>query len=132
MSAYQRAIKPSETKKDLQLIGGTDSNHWCCLKYDGNTINIYDSLNRSSLSENEQKFIKRRYPFVEKQNIYFKRVTSQKDHVNCGVFACAFATTVALGGDPCKVNYSQDGTTLRCHMLHIIREKKLVNFPEAN
>ena len=49
--------------------------------------------------------------------------------VCCGVYAAAFATTIALGDNPCKEKYSKDVKCMREHLFKIIEGKKWLPFP---
>lgn len=71
----------------------------------------------------------------------YEDVQIQPDAVSCGVFACAIATSLALGRDPVTEKYyvdehvDHDGKrkettlTMRQHLLRIINEKTLSPFP---
>lgn len=132
-SAYFKYIEPCcSGRNDLQIIGGNKSRHWCCLHYDGKTIWIYDSLLRCEyvlLSAEEKRYIAKRYPHVSVEHIVLQPVTKQPDRFSCGVYAIAFATTVALGNDPCRTKYSRDILQMRGHLVRIFRERRLIEFP---
>lgn len=128
-------LKPSTSNNDLQIIGGYHSKQlWCCLYFHGKTVIIYDSMNIgnfSDMSEVEKEYIKVRYPKQVKENrVIFKQVTQQPDGSTCGVDAAAYATTIALGGDPTALDYSQDAAVMRQHMYYqVIQTRRLVQFP---
>lgn len=129
--AYQHFIEPSTEELELNIIGGNESRHWCCVHYDGTSILVYDS-NRTEyekLAPSEKKFLKKRYPNISTDDISFQPVTRQPDHTSCGVYAAAFATSVALGENPAYVQYSKNAIMMRQHLIRIIREKKLISFP---
>lgn len=51
-----RYVKPSETLRDIQIMGGTEwHRHWCCMFYNGSTVEIYDSLQRLTYEEFPRK-----------------------------------------------------------------------------
>lgn len=88
----------------MHIIGGNSNRHRCCVYYDGSSVMIYDNLNRCDyvrLHEEEKRYLHRRYPHIEKKDIFLQPVTQQPDQYTCGVYAAAFATTIALGGDCC-------------------------------
>ncbi|KAH0567911.1 hypothetical protein KQX54_016083 [Cotesia glomerata] len=130
-------LKPSTSNNDLQIFGGHPSHpHWYCLHFDGHNVFIYDSLgsgNFEKLTEVEKHYIQVRYPKqVEEKRVVFKNVTSQPDGSTCGVYAAAYATTIALGGDPSDFVYSQNSKEMREHFYtHIILARKLVHFPST-
>jgi len=79
---------------------------------------VYDSLpgcTYDKLVPKEKNYINRRYPLVNKNNIIFEKVQTQPDGICCGIYAAAFATTIALGGNPCKEKYSTDVKYMRQH-----------------
>ena len=45
--AYYTFIKPRRLDKDMHIIGGNATRHWCCVYYDGSMVAIYDSRCRS-------------------------------------------------------------------------------------
>ncbi|XP_071581581.1 uncharacterized protein [Temnothorax nylanderi] len=121
---------------DVQIVGGEHcGNHWHCIYYDGLMLHIYDSLyfdthSYYDLTLFEQKYIEKRYPNLEQNNIIFEKVTKQPDLASCGIFAAAFAVSIALGENPSNKKYSTDMPKMRRHCLRIIKEKILLPFPE--
>jgi len=78
----------------------------------------------------EKNYIRRRYPQINENSIIFEKVQTQPDSICCGIYAAAFATTVALGGNPCNEKYSNDVKYMRKHFLKIVVENKLSPFPK--
>ncbi|CAG5090348.1 Protein of unknown function [Cotesia congregata] len=126
--SYPHLIVPSKTKRDLQIIGGNQNRHWRCIRFDGTNLFVYDSLSLP-LSTEDYDYIRKRFPQVKPNNITFIEVTHQSDTYSCGVYAAAFATTIALGDDPCLYQYSQNSQAMRMHMIKIIEQRKLMLFP---
>ena len=128
-------IEPIFTS-DVQIVGGQHcGNHWHCIYYDGLMLHIYDSLYFDThfycdLTLFEQKYIEKRYPNLEQNNIIFEKVTKQPDLASCGIFAAAFAVSIALRENPSNTKYSTDMPKMRRHCLRIIEEKILLPFPE--
>jgi len=81
------------------------------------------------LVSKEKNYIHRRYPQISANNIIFEKVQAQPDGTCCGIYAAAFATTVALGGNPNK-KYSNRVEYMRQHFLNIIIENELSPFPK--
>lgn len=93
---------------------------------------MYDSLpgcTYDKLVTEEKNYIHLRYPTVSSSNIIFEKVQRQPDGMSCGLYAAAFATTIALGGNPCEEKYSKDVKCLRQHFYKIIESNKLLPFP---
>lgn len=113
----------------LQIIGDSQSMHWCCLYYFEHKIFIYDSLRtEKDLSRREKLYLQVRYP--RSNDIIFPRVTRQPPGSNaCGVYAAAFATAAAFGEDPSQINFSQDELLMRNHFYSILRSGELSKFP---
>lgn len=62
--------------------------------------------------------------------IIFEKVKTQPDGISCGIYAAAFTTTIALGGNPCEENYSNNVKYMREHLFKIIQGDKLLPFPQ--
>ncbi|CAG5102979.1 Protein of unknown function [Cotesia congregata] len=66
------------------------------------------------------------------EDIIYKKVTNQgNDFTICGVYAAAFATSIALGEDPSTVNYSLSSREMRDHLIKIIQKKKIIFVSQA-
>ncbi|KAM0727548.1 hypothetical protein ACS0PU_005797 [Formica fusca] len=128
-------IDPTFTQ-DVQIVGGDQAgNHWHCIYYDGIKLHIYDSLyfatySYDNLTLSERNYIKKRYPNLTKNNIIFEKVTKQPYLTSCGIFAAAFAVSIALGENPSNKTYSRDIQKMRRHCLKVIKKKILLPFPE--
>lgn len=108
---FPHIIVASHSDKSLQIIGGNCSDHWRCIFFDGTKLHIYDSLPHCTydkLVAKEKNYIHLRYPNVSSSDIIFEKVQAQPDGICCGIYAAAFATTIALGGNPCDEKYSKD------------------------
>jgi len=129
---YPHIIEASHSNKSLQIIGGNCSNHWRCIFFYGITLRVYDSLpgcTYKKLVAEEKNYIHIRYLTVNSSNIIFEKVQRQPDGTSCGLYAAAFATTIALGGNPCEEKYSKDVKCMREHFYKIIENNKLLPFP---
>ena len=78
----------------------------------------------------EKRYIQKRYPDINFNNIQIVSVTRQPDSFSCGVYAAAFATEIAMGSDPALKNFSKVPMKMRKHFAEIIRTGILVPFPE--
>lgn len=74
---YSAEIETSQSDKSLQIIGGTCTNHWRCLFYDGSLLHVYEhvysllSCTNKKLVHKEEEYIIRRYPGINQSNIIF-------------------------------------------------------------
>ncbi|KAL6416802.1 hypothetical protein ACFW04_014828 [Cataglyphis niger] len=100
---YPHIIVVSHSDKSVQIIGGNCNNHWRCIFFDGTKL---------------------------PQVTIFEKVETQPDGTSCGIYAAAFATTVVLGGNPCKEKYSKNVKCMREHFWKIIEDNKLLPFPK--
>ncbi|XP_028409955.1 uncharacterized protein LOC114532611 [Dendronephthya gigantea] len=109
--------------------------HWVCVSNleidvkDPATVNMYDSMNQGFIA----KFTKQQLASFmciqsAEMKIIMKSVQQQTSHVDCGVFAIAFATALALGQDPSKLRY--DVPKMRPHLVECLKLKKMSPFPE--
>ena len=131
-------IEASQSEKSVQIIGGKSKwtaqgiEHWRCIFFDGTKLFVYDSIpgcTYDKLVAKEKNYIHCRYPKIKQSNIIFEKVDTQPDARSCGIYAAAFATTIALGGNPCNVQYSKDVKCMRQHFMKIIENNKLFSFP---
>jgi len=130
---YPHIIEPSRSDKSLQIIGGNCSDHWRCIFFDGTKLRVYDSLpgcTYNKLVDKEKNYIHLRYPTISQNNIIFEKVQTQPDGICCGIYAAAFAITIALGGNPCEEKYSNNVKCMREHFFKIIEGNKLLHFPQ--
>lgn len=131
---YNNFIVPSKMSQDISIIGGNTYRHWRCLSFDGTKLSVYDSMGCNgyhSLKTEEQRFISFRYPSLRTEDVVFPVVQKQPDSFSCGVYAAAFATTLALGGNPSDEIYSMDVLRMRNHLFRIIQSKELSAFPSV-
>ncbi|XP_071652583.1 uncharacterized protein [Temnothorax longispinosus] len=131
-------IDASKSDLSLQIIGGKNQyfaegiQHWRCIFFEGTKLFVYDSIpgcTYDRLVLKEREYIKRRYPKIRQSDIIFEKVDAQPDGTSCGIYAAAFATTVALGGNPCDEKYSKNVKCMRQHFIKIIEEEDLSLFP---
>ena len=123
------AFQP-ETKQFIQVLNCRDS-HWVCASNIGckpNVIKIYDSMRTGDLSSSTKDDIATILQCTEKRIfLLFPEVQQQKDGSSCGLFALAFACTLAEGKDPSRVVYP-DGSTMRSHLLKCILGEETISF----
>ena len=113
---------------NLQILldhGYGDIGHWICTYFDGNNNHIYDSLNRNSLSAQQEQYLKCLYPFPFKN--VFPQVQQQTNQYDCGIYAIAFATTICFNKNPANQIYHIPD--MRTHAEQIFLTKTLMEFP---
>ena len=116
----------------IQIMGGGYISHWRCLFFDGQKIKVYDSLPRHTnyeLVAIEKSYIRRRFNVTEKDVTFEPMLVQQPDSSSCGVYAAAFAETLASRKNPSKVKYSRNVKLMREHFVTIVETKKLSSFP---
>ena len=124
------------SKKHIQILGGymNINEHWICIYYDGNQLHFYDSLGNTDfflLHDTVQDYIIQNYS-NDRLDIVGHKVTHQPDGRSCGVYASAFAITLALGHDPAKYQFSRNAIHMRNHLAAIAQSKILTLFPTSD
>lgn len=118
--------------KIIQILGG--NNHWRCLYYNKSKVHIYDSITRYPFSTREIMYLKRKFPKMKQSEYIYGKVEQQQGSSACGLFACVFATALALGKKFSDVRISHPDQPyyweLRRHLVSIIRDEKLSLFPD--
>uniref|UniRef100_A0ABD2W6V3 Ubiquitin-like protease family profile domain-containing protein n=1 Tax=Trichogramma kaykai TaxID=54128 RepID=A0ABD2W6V3_9HYME len=129
-------LEPScRSKKHIQIIHSCEDNcasckkgHWICLYFNTKAFYIYDSCNYGYLNETQEKFIHKLFPYANEYNFFYPQVQMQQNDRDCGIFAIAFAISLALKIDPKALNYVYNA--LQPHIYRIFTEyKTLVHCP---
>ena len=107
----------------------TGSDHWVCVSSIGclpGYVNLYDSLYHDAICQE-----------VEDQtndllggrlvSLQFVSVQQQTNGCDCGIFAIAFATCLALGTNPSNVTF--DIQRMRSHLVTCLRATRMSMFP---
>ena len=107
----------------------TGSDHWVCISSIGclpGKVHLYDSLFHDVISQEieEQTNDLLGGNLVELQ---FVPVQQQTNNSDCGVFAIAFAVSLALGTNPKHVTF--DTSKMRPHLAVCLKAQKLSMFP---
>ena len=120
-------------KKYVQILH-TGRLHWVCTanldksRSDNSSSLLYDSMNSGrvvrQVAEQIASFSNCKNPELQ---IQIQGVQQQNNGVDCGPFAAAFATSLAFGQDPSKVQY--DAAKLRSHLLKCLKNKEMEPFP---
>lgn len=131
-------------KEHIQILHSRDTNytfnenekystdHWVCSYYDTKRIYIFDSANRKQLHEKHKIFLEKLYPgFTFNSNtIEFPDVQKQPNNYDCGVYAIAFATSLALGEWPINSSFLFDHNQMRNHSIKLFKHNIIISFPK--
>ncbi|KAG8237443.1 hypothetical protein J437_LFUL016255 [Ladona fulva] len=100
--------------------------HWICTYFDGNVIHVYDSLpSVGGLTSEQINFLRKLFP--HQPRVIYEQPQQQQNAYDCGVFAIAFAVSVANGLNPVSQNVCT--RLLRPHMITIFQNKSIEPFP---
>lgn len=119
------------SSQHIQILpsGATEHvTHWICTYYDGFAIHVYDSANNdkvNNLTPDQLHFVHLLFP--DKPNIVYEDVQQQTNAVDCGVFAIAFAVSIANNMNPS--NQAFHIASMRSHLKTIFETKILSPFP---
>ena len=114
---------------ELIQILHTGSNHWVCISNIGclpGKVHLYDSLYHDVISQEVQDQTNDLLG-GNLVSLDFVPVQQQTNDSDCGVFAIAFAVSLALGTDPMHVTF--DIHRMRLHLAACLKDKKLDMFP---
>ncbi|KAF0764666.1 Uncharacterized protein FWK35_00015158 [Aphis craccivora] len=120
-------VDPNQSHIQLFFYGENYSEvgHWVCLFYNGESLRIYDGLKGKSVPSSQQKFVDALFP--HKPPMLFPDVQAQSNSYDCGVFAIAYATSLALHQNPTFENYIN--AEMRPHLFRILESRELMQFP---
>ena len=97
-------------------------------KKDNEIHYLYDSLKKKHISKDvTAQIASYAYHPGPQLTILSKSVQQQGNGVDCGVYAIAFATSLAYGSNPEKENY--DKKKIRPHLVECLKIGKLTPFP---
>lgn len=113
--------------QDDTLLSSDAIGHWLCIHHVNGELRIYDSF-YNNLTPHQCQCLASLFP--HSPQIVFKSVQRQTNGIDCGVFAIAFATSIALGSNPCEQNFKIE--YMRLHMQNIFNDGILSEFPTEN
>lgn len=124
-------ITNAVTGPAIQIIGGNYTGHWRVLYYDCDKLYVYDSISSfGKLRTQEIKYVEHRFPEINEENIIYKKMkTQQPDGKSCGLYAAAFALSIAQGEDPSQIFFTRNTNRMRQHFINIIQTSILLPFP---
>ena len=114
----------------VQIVHCPVIGHWLTIQVDfDEEVRIFDSLFSNKVSFEVKKQIASILQSKHAEiNFKFEKTQQQKNAVDCGIFAIAFATDLCHGNDPVGCAYS-DGHQLRLHFLRCLQEGCINPFP---
>ena len=95
----------------------TGSNHWVCI-----SNSLFHDVISQEIEDQANDLLGGNLVSLK-----FVPVQQQTNHSDCGVFAIAFAVSLALGTDPMHVTF--DIRRMRLHLAACLKDKKLNMFP---
>ena len=122
----KKAFQFREGKIMLQVIH-IRSSHWAALQVYGNNVCVYDS-SYTSLSKDTLAIVAK-LVCCQQRELHIKLMNTAKQigSADCGLFALATITSLALGSDPLMVIYDQD--ELRLHYIRTLESGEVTTFP---
>jgi hypothetical protein len=124
------------TEKFIQVLHTTNQ-HWICVanmdenREANNAVEVYDSLSSGTITPSvATQFSSFCFSPTRSIRVEIKKVQQQENGVDCGLYAIAFATTLAFGEDPTKVMY--DPLQLRGHLISCFEDGKMRKFPTTS
>ena len=122
------------TAKPFIQILHTGSAHWMCVanlnrnRALNDCCEVYDSLISGNITAKvADKVANMLYCRKLEIKVLIKSVQQQRNYVDCGVFAIAFATSLAFGDRPEEIIY--DCKIMRLHLLNCLRNMRMERFP---
>ncbi|XP_068226874.1 uncharacterized protein [Palaemon carinicauda] len=89
----------------IQILN-VNGNHWVTVSNIGcenGSVNIYDSMHQNPTDQTKNTIAKYLHTDKEHMSLNIMKVDRQRDGSSCGVYAVAFATSLAIGQDPVHV-----------------------------
>ena len=112
----------------------TGEMHWICVaskapRLKNNFVEVYDSLNSGKISPVvKSQIAKFCFSSDPEIRVEIKKVQQQNNGVDCGVFAIAFAVSLAFKEDPTLIVYNIG--EMRNHLVDCIENGRMTPFPK--
>ena len=120
-----------ETKKDMMLqIIHIQECHWAAIRVQEDEVLLFDTAYTSISNTTVDVISKLLHYETSKFTIKLMNVSKQVGDSDCGLFAIAILTSLALGKDPLVEVYRQD--MLRAHYLRVLESGTIQPFPLNN
>ena len=129
--SWEYPIGGTCNNKFVQILN-VNKNHWITVSNvfssDDNEVCVYDSKQSAKFPPQLQTLVS---SFLRKPGFGFNLVNmlvqQQRGYNDCGLFACAYATSIVFNQNPVNVIYTQQ--SLRKHFTEIIKTNNLTVFP---
>lgn len=122
-------VPPNESHLQIIYDGDVGSiGHWSCIYYINGILRVYDSL-YNCLKPTQKTYINALFPYLAEFNIQFPSVQRQPNAIDCGLYAIAFATSLALKMHPSLHNYVPE--MMRAHLRCMILSNDFLPFPST-
>ena len=107
-------------------------NHWLLSASAGKEVYLFDSLKAKPTKNLQSQLFKVYKECVQsgKMKIKYQNVCCQEGYSDCGLFAIAFATDIAHGNNPEKIDYHQQ--KMRTHLLECFKSNFMSPFPRSS
>ena len=122
---------PERKEKMLQIVHCDSRHHWIVAttignKRDAGEVLVYDSIFKN-VDRETRKNICNIFQLLPVSNIKVVKTKKQIGTKDCGLFAIAYATALALGQDPSKLSFHQE--SMRSHFVACLVQDELMPFP---
>ena len=123
----------AEKQSFIQILfqGNLNSGHWLTVSSThckDSEINVYDSLNTGTVSSDVRRQIcSLMKSEADSITINVQNMDKQTGGRDCGIFAIAYAVSLALGKNPAQYIYFQ--RQLRSHLLTCLEKQSFTEFP---
>ena len=115
----------------IQILNVMCGSHWITVSNvncEPNTVNVYDSAYAYIDSDTKLQICSLLRPICDVLKLRMPNIQRQPNSFDCGVFAIATATELALGKDPLLCYW--DTTQMRCHLIRCIEQGTMESFPQ--
>jgi len=115
----------------VQILNVMHGSHWITVSNvncDSNIINVYDSAYAYIDMDTKHQICSLVRPACDILTLRMPNIQRQPNSFDCGVFAIATATELALGRDP-RLCY-WDTTRMRIHLIQCLEQGKMESFPQ--
>ena len=127
-TVYNSERLQPQSEGTIQIHFDRQRKHWTSSTFSGGMVRYYDSLYPGDLSEDIRNQLRSLYGHLMKTpKVMVVRVQQQQGTVDCGLFAIAYAVSVANGKDPAKVKFEQP--SMRTFFAECIKKRHLDVFP---
>ena len=115
----------------LQIVHCPSRHHWIVAttignKRDDGKVLVNDSIFKI-VDKETRKIICNIFQVLPVSNIKVVKAQKQMDTKDCGLFAIAYATALALGQNPSELRFHQE--SMGSHFVACLEQEKLMQFP---